>query len=244
MENKSQQHVQLPNNMTASGELTPKDLLIYVSIKRYMNNETREAFPSLETIMKHSSSSKPTVRKCIESLKSKGYISIHKEGRKNVYKFSNSKNFEPFSYEFLDKEDLTANEKAYLIASQQHMYKDIDSYGKITYTDSKLADKINLSYHSVKKYDKSLLDKGYLTIVKTDQRDSETGLIINEKMFHLDELGQAIVFALNNHEGRIVKTEESIEAMQRKIDAMQRQIDIFVKAEKERHGEKNEDIKL
>lgn len=53
MENKSQQHVQLPNNMTASGELTPKDLLIYVSIKRYMNNETREAFPSLETIMKH-----------------------------------------------------------------------------------------------------------------------------------------------------------------------------------------------
>ena len=80
MENKSQQHVQLPNNMTASGELTPKDLLIYVSIKRYMNNETREAFPSLETIMKHSSSSKPTVRKCIESLKSKGYISIHKEG--------------------------------------------------------------------------------------------------------------------------------------------------------------------
>ena len=63
-------------------------------------------------------------------------------------------------------------------------------------------------------------------------------------MFHLDELGQAIVFALNNHEGRIVKTEESIEAMQRKIDAMQRQIDIFVKAEKERHGEKNEDIKL
>ena len=244
MENKPQQHVQLPNNMTASGDLTPKDLLIYVSIKRYMNNETRKAFPSLETIMKHSSSSKPTVRKCIESLKQKGYITVEKEGRKNVYKFSNSKNFEPFSYEFLDKEDLTANEKAYLIASQQHMYKDIDNYGKITYTDSKLADKINLSYHSVKKYDSSLLEKGYLTIIKTDKKDSETGLIINEKMFHLDELGQAIVFALNNHEDRIVKNEESIEQMQKKIDAMQKQIEIFVKAEKERHKNVNNELKL
>jgi hypothetical protein len=37
MENKSQQHVQLPNNMTASGELTPKDLLIYIlRVEKYI----------------------------------------------------------------------------------------------------------------------------------------------------------------------------------------------------------------
>ena len=32
--------------------------------------------------------------------------------------------------------------------------------------------------------------------------------------------------------------------LKKKIDAMQKQIDIFVKAEKERHEIKNEDIKL
>ena len=44
----NKQHVQLPNNMTPI--LTPQDLLVYISIKRYMNNETKEAFPSLQTI--------------------------------------------------------------------------------------------------------------------------------------------------------------------------------------------------
>ena len=31
------QHVQLPNNMTKSRILTPKDLLVYVTIKSFMN---------------------------------------------------------------------------------------------------------------------------------------------------------------------------------------------------------------
>jgi hypothetical protein len=42
-----------------------------------------------------------------------GKIEIKKEGRKNIYKFLNFKDgFEPFSYEFLDKKDLTFLEKA------------------------------------------------------------------------------------------------------------------------------------
>ena len=225
------QHVQLPNNMTS--ELSPKDLLIYVSIKRYMNNDTREAFPSLETIAKHASSTKPTVRKCIDKLVDLEYITIRKVGRKNVYKFSNAKNFEPFSYEFLDKEDLSANEKAYLIASQQYMYKDIDNYGKMTYSDNKLSEIINISRHSIKKYDQSLLEKGYLSIVTTDKKDMSSGLMINEKVFHLDELGQAIVFTLKNHEDRIKDTEENIEDLKTKMKAMQHQIDLFLKGNKE-----------
>ena len=40
----NKQHVQLPNNMTLETILTPQDLLVYISIKRYMNNETKEAF--------------------------------------------------------------------------------------------------------------------------------------------------------------------------------------------------------
>jgi len=126
---KSKQHVQLPNDMTKGKELAPKDLLIYVCIKKHQNKDTKTCFPSLETIMKLSSSSKPTVLKAIDNLKRLGYIQVTKDGRKNVYSFNPYKNFEPFSTDFLEKEDLSANEKAYLIATQQYMFKDIEGFG-------------------------------------------------------------------------------------------------------------------
>ena len=138
-------HVQLPNNMTTK-DLTPKDLLVYVSIKRYMNKDSLECYPSLDKIVEVSGISKPTVRKTIDKLSKLNYITVTKSGRKNIYKFSPYKNFEPFSYEFLDKKDISADEKALIIAEQQFMFKDIDGLGKISYTDLELSDKINMSY--------------------------------------------------------------------------------------------------
>lgn len=213
----SKQHVQLPNNMTATKELTPKDLLVYVSIKRFMNKDSLECFPSLDTIVKLSGISKPTVRKTIDKLQSLGYITVRKEGRSNVYKFSTYKKFEPFSYSFLDKEDLSPEEKSLIIVEQQYMFKDQEGFGKITYTDLELSDKINMSYNSIVKYHKSLEKKGYLSIIKTRAIDSDTGIRINEKLFHLDELGQAIVFTLQNHEERLGKTETRVEILEKQI---------------------------
>ena len=182
-----------------------------------MNKETKECFPSLETIVEISGVSKPTVRKSIEKLKEKKYIEVRREGRKNIYKFNSYKNFEPFSYSFLDKKDLSPNEKAYLIVSQQFMFKDIEGEGKISYSDTQLAEKINMSYNSVTKYNKSLKEKGYLDIIKTSKKDTTTGLYVQEKLFHLNELEQAIVFALQNHEERIGKTESDIELLKRQM---------------------------
>lgn len=64
------------------------------------------------------------LRKSIEVLVENKYISIRKEGRKNVYKFNPYKNFEPFSDEFLESDKLETNEKAYMIAAQQFLIKD------------------------------------------------------------------------------------------------------------------------
>ena len=211
------QHVQLPNNMTETKDLTPKDLLIYVCIKKFMNGVTKECWPSLETISEVSGVTKPTISKSITKLKELGYLTVRKEGRKNVYKFNPYKNFEPFSYAFLEKKDLTPNEKAYLIVSQQYMFKDMEGEGKITYSDTKLAEIINISYNSVAKYNKSLMSKGYLDIIKTNVKDQDTGLYINEKLFHLNELEQAIVFTLQNHEERIDKTEKEIDTLKRQV---------------------------
>ena len=216
------QHIQLPNNMTATKELTPKDLLIYVCIKKFMNGVTKECFPSLETLMKLSGVTKPTVRKSIEKLKELEYITVRREGRKNVYKFSPYKNFEPFSYAFLEKEDISANEKAYLIAAQQHMFKDVDGLGKISYPDHKLSDIINMSYNSITKYNRSLAEKGYLDIIRTSAKDSVTGIMINEKVFKLNELEQTIVFTLQNHEDRLTSLEIS----------MKKQLEIYARENK------------
>ena len=142
MEAINKQHVQLPNDMTVNENLTPQDLLIYVAIKRYMNKDTKEAFPSLQTICAKSGASINTVRKCINNLEAQDYFKIEKRGRQNYYIFSDYQKFEPFSYDFLDKEDLTFTEKAYIIASQQYMFKDEKGIGKISYTNSELSEKI------------------------------------------------------------------------------------------------------
>ncbi len=95
MENK--QHVQLPNNMTVNEKLKPKDLLVYVTIKKYMNSETLSCFPSLSTIVEKSGVSKPTVLNAIKNLEKHGYLKVTRNGRSNLYTFSKHKNFEPYS---------------------------------------------------------------------------------------------------------------------------------------------------
>lgn len=209
-------HIQLPNNMTKEAILTPQDLLVYVSIKRYMNKDTKEAFPSLLTISSHCGASIPTIRKSIKRLEEQGYLKITKQGRKQIYTFLKFTNFEPFSYEFLDKTDLTFTEKSYLIASQQYMFKDIEKFGKISMTDEELSKILNLSRPVITKCNNSLKNKGYLDIIKAKQ--SKTGITINEKFFHLDELGQAIVFKLQDHEEKINKNAQDIKELQKSVE--------------------------
>jgi predicted transcriptional regulator len=175
-----------------------------------MNSETKEAYPSLMTISKKTSSDKRSVRAAIDKLIDKGYLEKKKRGNKNVYKFNNYKSFEPFSYEFLNKEDLSAAEKAYIIATQQYMFKDIEGYGKISMTNSELSEKINMPESTISKCNRSLTSKDYLSIMRCKNVDEETGIQIQEKIFHLDELGQAVIWALTNHETRIQNNEQRI----------------------------------
>ena len=126
--------------------------------------------------------SKPTILNSIDRLIEADFISVRREGRKNVYKFNSYNNFEPFSYEFLDKQDLNANEKAYILATQQHMFKDEVSYGTVSYTETELSEKINMSQPVINRCNNSLKQKGYLLLLGA--RDSETGIVINDKIFH------------------------------------------------------------
>jgi DNA-binding MarR family transcriptional regulator len=210
--------------MTVNEELTPKDLLIYATIKKYMNKDTLSCYPSLLTIVEKSGVSKPTILKAIDKLQTLGYIRVSKQGRSNLYTFSRHKKFEPFSYEFLDRTDISTEEKSLIIAEQQLMFKDKEGFGKISYTDLELSEKINMSYTSIVKHHKSLEKKGFLTTIKTNAKDSTTGLVINEKIFHLNELGQAIIWTLQKHEEDIQELKEKTESTSKDVNLLLKEI--------------------
>jgi hypothetical protein len=203
-----------------------------------MNKETKEAFPSLTTISKKSGASIPTIRKSIKKLKGT-YFEVIKKGRQQYYLFDKKyQNFEPFSYDFLDKEDLTFTEKAYIIASQQYMFKDIEGYGKISMTNSELSEKINMPESTISKCNRSLTSKDYLSIIRCKNIDEESGVYVQEKFFKLDELGQAVIWALNNHENRIQNNEQRINNNEKDIKILVNEVQRLTNEIKELKGEK------
>lgn len=223
------QHVQVPNNMTEKSSLTPDCILVYAGIKKYMNNDTLEAFPSLTTLCKDLDASEPTIRKCIKELVKNEYITVRKEGRKNVYKFSKYKTFEPFSYEFLQNKMCSFMEKAILTAGQQYMYKDpVTHLGKINHSNRKLANLINVSHSTLSRCNKSLQEKGLLQVVTTNAIDPETGCKIQEKIYNLDKLHQGIIFVLKNHEDRITNTENEVEILKKQVESLAKNYNIVL----------------
>lgn len=85
------QHVQLP---IKTDPLQPKDKLIYCALKKY----GEQAFPSLRTVADYLHISVDKVRDSIKNLVNNGYITITKNGRRNIYNFNPYKKFEMFSY--------------------------------------------------------------------------------------------------------------------------------------------------
>ena len=216
----NKQHVQLPNDLGDISFIKPKDQLVYVAIKKFMNKDTKEAFPSLETLHKITKLSINTIRDCIERLVKSGFIEVRKEKRKNVYKFLKYDTFEPFSFDFIEKEDLTSEEKAYLVASQKYMFKE-NNEGKISFTNKELSEKINMPESTISKVNKSLVKKDYALLLNCK---NSSGINIKQKWYHLNKLEQAIVFVLQNHEERIQENTEDISKLKREIEMLKRQL--------------------
>lgn len=210
MENK--QHTQVPNGM-GKDNLNPKDQFIYAVIKSFQNGKTGECFPSLQKIAERGGTSIPTVRECLKKLVDAGYITIKRDGRKNVYTFSEYKKFEPVSLEFLENKNISFGAKAYVLAAQQYMFKDIEGLGKLSLPNTKLASLINSNETNIRRYNTELESKHYLQVVKNKARDIQTGLKTETRIFELNELGQAIIWTLANHEDRISQNTEDIDLL-------------------------------
>lgn len=162
--------------------------------------------------------------KTIKTIEEKGYFSIDHVGpfKQTVYTFNNEKSFEPFSYEFLDRKDLSKSEKLQILCTQQYMYKS-DGIGKVSYSDRELSKLTGLSREVISMNNNLLINKGYMTQISLNAKD-ENGLMNKETIYHLNELGQAIVFAIQNHEERIEENTKQIQNTQKDVQLLLNEI--------------------
>lgn len=216
MEKEIKQHIELPTTEGIS-DITPQDQLVYLGIRSFMNKDTLEAFPSQETIAERVGCCRNTVRKCIQNLVEKDYLRIRTEGRKQIYIFNKLKQFEPFSYEFLEDKSKSFTKRATLAATQRYMTGKETGVGKVTYTKMELAKLINTPYS---------------TLVRTLRELTEDGLIVNKKLpsgqqqmqFQLEKYHQGIVKVLLNHEERIENNEDRISILENQVKMLQEEL--------------------
>lgn len=225
-------HLQLPNELIKTDSILPKDLLVYLAIKRFEDWDTHTAYPSLQSIAKACGCTIKTVSTAIKRLISTGYLEVENRSKGKKYTFKKYKNFEAFSLDFLDNENLSFTEKAYLAAQQQYLIK-TDNIGKTTYSSYEMGEKINVAPSTIRRCDKSLQAKEYLTIVPTKAKDTNTGILKNEKIFNLEKFGQAIVFVLKNHEDSIQELKEENESLRKNQDIILRELNRLKKTQGE-----------
>lgn len=216
------QHVQVPSHQ----DMTPDEKLVYTYLKRYMNGQTYEAWPSLPTLCKELKMAMRTLKSNLKSLENKNFIRIIKRpGKSSIYKFNRWIKFEPFSEEFLTDNKTSLDEKQYFICTQEHMFINPDTHdGKISYSDSELARKTGLERHFIKRVNDSLKEKGYMTPIPLTIKDKETGLAREEKFYHLDEFNQAIAYIMQDHENRISTNEKDISILYKEIDRLKKEL--------------------
>lgn len=229
MENENlPQHIRI-NSETYTKDLTPNQILVYASLKMYMNKDTYEAFPSQDTLRKDTGLSKPTIKSCLDKLEELGEISKYRKGRSYIYKFNPlSEHFEMYSFDFLKDQDLTSEQRAFLIIIQRHMYKDVEGLGKISMSNTELSDKTHLSEDTIYRRNLELVNKGILT--NTPIKDSK-GNEIWFKIYDLGKIHQEFITLKN----QVRENTEDISKIKEENKQMKKVIKALLDKEENKH---------
>ena len=226
----------LPNNMHIENRnITPKDEYIYFALK-YCNGP-EGCHPSLATLSKLVGASIPTIRTCINNLMKAEYIKVIKCGNQGTrYEFLlDDKSFSMIPRIFIElkDKDLTFAQRAFILSIFQHTYKfgKNNEYGKLTWSDAQLAEKLNLDRSTVSRINNSLRMKNYMIQVNKDVKHEELGFKKGEKIYFLDKLNlitqelhkqakRLDKFECNqeNHEDRITFIEKKLKDMEESHD--------------------------
>lgn len=172
------------------------DKVIYAAIRRYMTKD-RVSCPSIPKIKEKTRCGQTRIYESIDRLIKAGFMTKHLQktpsGKMGTYYYfpesEFDKHFEMFTDNFLDME-MPLNIKEYYMDIQQYLYDKESGVGKCSFSNSELAEKLGVSIPTVKKYNRYLIENGYLEEEATTKTD-EAGLIIYQKNFNLASLNQA-----------------------------------------------------
>jgi predicted RNase H-like nuclease (RuvC/YqgF family) len=89
--------------------------------------------------------------------------------------------------------EMPLNIKEYYMDIQQYLYDKESGVDKCSFSNSELSRKLGISIPTVKKYNKYLIEHGYLEEEATTKTD-ESGLTIYQKNFNLTSLNQAALW--------------------------------------------------
>ena len=222
-------HTEVPDeisNLRSQEQLEHGDKIIYATVRRYMNRETRDCFPSLVTICSKLNCSKSKVLDAIKRLIDVGLLQKHTDGRKNHYYFPVTefdKHFEMFTDEFLDL-DLPLNVKEYYMDIQPFLYGKETGIGKCYFSNSELARRTGWTSVSIKKYNTLLMEKNLLAEETTNNYD-EAGLPVIQKNFNLQGLNQAALWVKAVTE-QVTANTEDIEELKKKVAALEKELSL------------------
>lgn len=219
------QHIQVPKMNLKTEGLEINDPYVYACIKKYMNQHTKEAFPSNNTLVKVTGLASKTIIASIARLEKAGYITVVREyGKTNIYKFNDYKQFEIFSYDFLDNKNLDPKEKAYLVASQQYMFKnDSTLTGQISFPTEKFAECIGLSLPTLRKYEASLKEKNILSLIPS-KREGSSGLPVDIRSYDFQEMVNIIACKFQEHDKAIEQNSYDIKVLQQTVEELQKKL--------------------
>ena len=219
------QHIQVPHDLGVAKEIkmNPTDYLIYGYMRKHMDKDTFQTFISLRTLSELSDISINTVQNSIKKLCLAGEIKLldKKKGRSNIYEIQKtSKYFERFTYEFMDTENTTPEEKGVLLAMQQYTSTKDGEFAITTKTNRELASKMDISTKVLTRIFRQLEDKGILITNKTSTIDRMSGLHKTAKLIDLSLVCQAILFVnekVDQHSEQIEKHSEDIKSLRKEI---------------------------
>lgn len=226
---KTTRHIQMSNEIKFKPPSNLNDALVYAYLRSYMNNQTKECFPSFRRLAYDTGLTVNTIQKSVASLSDQNLILVSKKGKYNIYKFPDISldSFEPFSYEFLSSLKITPKLKGYWLLLQRYTFKDDGSgYAKTTYTDKELSDILLIPLRTIKLYNQELRNSGILTITPTKTKDPN-GNNRYMKLFNLSEISQDMFFVkeqLNEHDKKIEVLERLVEEQNRKLAKLEKKI--------------------
>lgn len=104
------------------------------------------------------------------------------------------------------------------------MYKDVEGVGKIGLSNRNLSQEINMPESTIRRCNAELVSKDYLTILKNEKKDLQTGCFTDTKIMKLKQLGQAVIWTLCDHEEQIRQNTQDISKLNERLNQQEQLI--------------------